>query len=735
MARAALCSVALGLPNFAPIFLQPTTHNWKKYQGADNRTPHVRLGRSLVMSENGQSVQTGGEGMDAKGLDNDNALEDAKERYQNPAKTTSRSALLTNWSHKLSRVDLERLPPGGRKDRGGKGRPSSVRYSPITAPSSSQQRKRRRPSTCKLRSESLMDVAGKGLAPLVKRPKTAMAAAAAGGDAKLVESSISVPQSPPSFPADVAAQRAAEHRETPNTPYRGNPIYMPKPSPEPQNQAGEQLPVDTSDASPPPAQADTMASAVAANGGGASADGTDNVAVYSDLSEDESPPRDGGRGSPSGDGSARDGKFADDPEAIVKEPPPKLTGRYTLVEYLGHGSYGHVYGGLDMRTGEKVAIKRITGVFDDVMHAKRLLRELRILRVLRHDHIIELRDILPPRDINDFRELYIVFEFADTDMLKLINSDQHFSTLHVQFFFYQVLMALRYVHSANIIHRDLKPANILINQDCSLLLCDLGLARGMHQSLARADSAQVDTNGPKAGEDAKVPARPAAVRVPAGGGSAAVTRQLTKHVVTRWYRAPELILLESNYSSAIDMWSAGCILSELLSMQASSVRDPSKRRALFPGKSCFPLSADNPLAYTHPDDQLAVIFDVIGTPRDDDIQAVSSQKARQYLESLPRKQPKNLSEMFPGSDPDGIDLLSKLLCFNPHRRLTAAQALRHPFLSKVREATAERAATSEPIYFEFEDVPITKSMIKDLIIKEVLFYNPHLAAKLRGQRS
>lgn len=149
-------------------------------------------------------------------------------------------------------------------------------------------------------------------------------------------------------------------------------------------------------------------------------------------------------------------------------PQNEVIGKYRIKQYLGHGSYGQVYQAEDETTKEKVAIKRILNMFDDMTHAKRLLRELRILRSLVHENVIEFREIIAPPDINNFVELYLVFEFVDTDLQKLINSNQHFTNLHIQFFLYQILLGLRYIHSAGIIHRDLKPANLLVNADCSL---------------------------------------------------------------------------------------------------------------------------------------------------------------------------------------------------------------------------------------------------------------------------
>jgi mitogen-activated protein kinase 1/3 len=123
-------------------------------------------------------------------------------------------------------------------------------------------------------------------------------------------------------------------------------------------------------------------------------------------------------------------------------------------------------------------------VFDNEIDAKRLLRELRILRMLRnHEAIVDMVDLLPPTDPNTFNTIILVFEFVDTDLSKLIQSDQYFTTLHVQYMLYQIMLGLKYMHSGNVAHRDLKPANILVNEDCTLKICDFGLARGITENV------------------------------------------------------------------------------------------------------------------------------------------------------------------------------------------------------------------------------------------------------------
>ena len=161
--------------------------------------------------------------------------------------------------------------------------------------------------------------------------------------------------------------------------------------------------------------------------------------------------------------------------------PAELHGRYTLVRYLGSGSYGHVHVARDS-SGREVAIKKIVAIFDNLTNAKRLLREIKILRMLQHCNVISLREILPPVDPQRFDDLLIVFEFVETDLQKLIHSDQPFSNDHVQYFLYQLLCGVKYIHSGHVIHRDLKPANVLVNSDCSMRICDFVSSTHTHSA-------------------------------------------------------------------------------------------------------------------------------------------------------------------------------------------------------------------------------------------------------------
>ena len=135
----------------------------------------------------------------------------------------------------------------------------------------------------------------------------------------------------------------------------------------------------------------------------------------------------------------------------------------------------------------------------------------------------------------------------DVDLHKIIQSPQPLSERHIQFFIYQILSGLKYIHSAGLLHRDIKPSNILLNEDCQLRICDFGLARPIPRKSTEEHKAQ----GSK-------------------------SRFMTEYVVTRWYRSPELLLQEKYYTTAIDVWSAGCILAEMLG-----------RKPLFPGQDCM----------------------------------------------------------------------------------------------------------------------------------------------------
>ena len=157
---------------------------------------------------------------------------------------------------------------------------------------------------------------------------------------------------------------------------------------------------------------------------------------------------------------------------------------YECVKLLGQGSYGAVCSAVHKPTGKKVAIKKMTGVFEDDVDCKRILRELHLLRQLKHPFCVELVDIIKPRNLQTFDTVYVVLGLSESDLKKVIKSAIFLETKHIATVVYNLLCGLKYLHSANILHRDLKPANVLINEDCSVQIADFGLSR----SLAGIDS-------------------------------------------------------------------------------------------------------------------------------------------------------------------------------------------------------------------------------------------------------
>ncbi|KAJ6686276.1 MITOGEN-ACTIVATED PROTEIN KINASE [Salix purpurea] len=205
----------------------------------------------------------------------------------------------------------------------------------------------------------------------------------------------------------------------------------------------------------------------------------------------------------------------------------EVSGKYVPpIRPVGRGAYGIVCAAVNAETREEVAIKKIGNAFDNRIDAKRTLREIKLLRHMDHENVIAIKDIIRPPQTENFNDVYIVYELMDTDLHQIIRSNQTLTDDHCRYFLYQLLRGLKYVHSANVLHRDLKPSNLFLNANCDLKIGDFGLARTTSE-----------------------------------------TDFMTEYVVTRWYRAPELLLNCSEYTAAIDIWSVGCILGEIMTRQ------------------------------------------------------------------------------------------------------------------------------------------------------------------------
>jgi serine/threonine protein kinase len=243
-----------------------------------------------------------------------------------------------------------------------------------------------------------------------------------------------------------------------------------------------------------------------------------------------------------------------------------------------------------------------------------------------------------------------------------------------------------------------------------------------------------DEHGGSMGKDgAAERARPPPVVAPPAAAPGALTLAMTRHVTTRWYRAPELILLLP-YGPAVDVWSVGCIFGELLQMLPSCAPDPATRHALFPGASCFPLSADGPNSFADRNDQLNVVFSVLGTPTAREIAAVADADARSYLTLLAPVPPRPLAAVLPGAPSEALDLLARMLRFDPAARITVDQALAHPFLAPVRAPPTEAPAPCVLASVDFLDAPdMGAPRLRELLAAEVVaFHRARLSRPIRG---
>lgn len=391
-----------------------------------------------------------------------------------------------------------------------------------------------------------------------------------------------------------------------------------------------------------------------------------------------------------------------------------LPENYVVKHLIGKGAYGYVYLAYDKKTNKNVAIKKINRLFEDLVDCKRILREITILNRLKSKYVISLYDIVIPTDLLEFDELQIVLEIADSDLKKLFMTPIFLTEEHVKTILYNLLLGEKFIHESGIIHRDLKPANCLLNHDCSVKICDFGLSRSFN---IKKDIHVVTDSEEK--EENKEP----------GPHNKKLTKQLTSHVVTRWYRAPELILLEENYTTAIDMWSTGCIFAELLNMIESHVPNPNDRFPIFPGSSCFPLSPNHNYKKVHEKgnkDQLNVIFNVIGTPSEQDLKHIDREDVVNYIKLFPERKGISLREKYSSISDEGIDLLESMLRFNAHERINNTSALDHPYLKDVRKKHLEQLDT-KPIVLPFDDwMHLSETELRYVFLKEIQSFHPDL---------
>ncbi|EKX47932.1 hypothetical protein GUITHDRAFT_69171 [Guillardia theta CCMP2712] len=284
--------------------------------------------------------------------------------------------------------------------------------------------------------------------------------------------------------------------------------------------------------------------------------------------------------------------------------------KYEVLGVVGEGAYGVVLRCRNKESGEIVAIKKFKESEDDEIVRKTTLREVKILRMLQHENIVELREAFRRKG-----KLYLVFEYVEKNLLEIL--EQQPAGLPpelVRKYIYQLCRAINWCHEHNVVHRDIKPENLLINPDHSLKLCDFGFARTVTSK--------------NRGE-------------------------LTDYVATRWYRAPELLLGDTAYGKAVDMWAIGCIMGELTDGQP-----------LFPGESEI--------------DQLYVIQKVMGPLTHEQTDMFLRNPRFLGLKFPDMSRPETLEKRYVGKlTKKALSFMKGLLSMDPYKRLNAPDALQN----------------------------------------------------------
>lgn len=308
---------------------------------------------------------------------------------------------------------------------------------------------------------------------------------------------------------------------------------------------------------------------------------------------------------------------------------------------------------------ERYALKKVLYAFRNGSDSQRTYRELcYLLHFGHHDNILEVHDVLV--SAND-RHLYIVTDLMDSDLQKAMRC-QCLSDMHKKLVAYQVLRALKYVHSVGVMHRDVKPSNVLINTDCKAVLCDFGWARS----------------------------------TPMNEGQEDLECGMTEYASTRWYRAPEMLLGCRCYTTAVDIWAYACMVAEI------HLETP-----MMAGTSTL--------------DMLTKIEEMLGKPLAYDMEAMQAPFAsmsRGCMLDGPPHIP--IDAMFPPSEELLVDFLKLMLQYNPQKRMAAEEALTHPHLGSFHDPDGEPACVTVPKLSIHDDQMPPASRYRDQIYAEAL---------------
>ena len=371
----------------------------------------------------------------------------------------------------------------------------------------------------------------------------------------------------------------------------------------------------------------------------------------------------------------------------------ELESDYEYSKTIVKNNYGDEF--VQSFTDGKVVIQCFDDVCKDIVKGRDMLRDLILFKSLQHSCILNVVDVINLSG----RPVYIIYEYAQADLKKVSKSPIHFEMIHVKTLMYNILIAIKYIHSAGFVHGNLKPSNVLINEDYSMKLCGFGRAKRIkqpkngHIEEEKSDNENINGTLQKKSnvEDGAdlITTKPKLVKPKNWIRESRRPPQV-------FYGAPETIFSDQNQTSAADVWSLGCILSDLIGMIKENTPTFLDRSPLFFDRYIIPLDHHKKqISGLSPDSRelLDQIFSIIGTPNnDDDLGFIHQQHFVEYLKNIPAKKLIDLTEMYPidiGGNADALDLLKQMLQLNPHKRITVDECLNHLFFSVCRDKSTE----------------------------------------------
>ncbi|CAL6058093.1 Mitogen-activated_protein kinase [Hexamita inflata] len=331
--------------------------------------------------------------------------------------------------------------------------------------------------------------------------------------------------------------------------------------------------------------------------------------------------------------------------------------KYQIMNRIYHGASGIMWQAQNRKNDKFVALQKKYDAFQSAEFSQETYREIMYQIQFEHENIVKLQNVVRAENNKD---IYLVFDYMESDLQQVMKAGL-LQEEHKQYIVYQLLKVIKYIHSGNLVYKDLKPSKCLINTECQLKLTDFTQVCTAKSNFSLKSTQICEFNNS-----------------------------------VRWYKAPEVLLGSYTFDKPMNMWAVGCILGELLG-----------QKAMFPG--CSNSS------------QIEQILQYTGMPSNEDLKSLGCPYAECVIEQMPDvKQTKSdLKKMFPDSSSDALDLLSRLLVFNPCKRITAEQCLDHPYLQQFRDKESEISADEFFSIPHINDSQISAGEYRDSLYREI----------------